>query len=91
VGHYGVDPVMGHYGVAARKIALDPPIAFDENSLYRIYSMTKSITGVATMMLMKRGELGLDQPLIDVIPDPRRIIGTAGFDSALSIERQLLP
>lgn len=58
---------------AAGRIALDSPVAFDENSLCRIYSMTKSITGVATMMLVERGELGLDQPIIDVIPEWRTL------------------
>ena len=49
--------------LAAGRIALDSPIAFDENSLCRIYSMTKSITGVATMMLVERGELGPPEKL----------------------------
>ncbi len=40
----------------------------DENTLYRIYSMTKPITGMAIMMLIDDGLLGLDQPLYDVLP-----------------------
>jgi CubicO group peptidase (beta-lactamase class C family) len=35
--------------------------------------MTKPITGVATMMLVERGELGLDQPIIDVVPEWRTL------------------
>ncbi|MBV7266635.1 serine hydrolase domain-containing protein [Erythrobacter ani] len=42
--------------------------AVDENSLYRIYSMTKPVTGMATMMLIDDGELALDQPLHEVLP-----------------------
>ncbi len=40
----------------------------DENTLYRIYSMSKPITGMAIMMLIDEGKLGLDQPLYDVLP-----------------------
>jgi len=40
----------------------------DEDSLYRIYSMTKPITGMAAMMLVDEGKLGLDQPVHDLIP-----------------------
>jgi len=40
----------------------------DENSLYRIYSMTKPITGMAAMMLIGEGLLGLDQPLAEILP-----------------------
>ena len=40
----------------------------DENTLYRIYSMSKPVTGMAIMMLIDDGLLGLDQPLYDIIP-----------------------
>ncbi len=38
------------------------------DSLFRIYSMTKPITGMAAMMLIGEGKLGLDQPLADILP-----------------------
>ncbi|HQE00564.1 MAG TPA: serine hydrolase domain-containing protein [Novosphingobium sp.] len=38
-------------------------------SLYRAYSMTKPITGMAAMMLIDEGKLGLDQPLADFAPE----------------------
>ena len=38
------------------------------DSLYRIYSMTKPITGMAAMILVDEGKLGLDQPLSDILP-----------------------
>jgi CubicO group peptidase (beta-lactamase class C family) len=38
------------------------------DSLFRIYSMTKPVTGVAAMMLVDEGKLGLDQPLSDILP-----------------------
>jgi len=38
------------------------------DSLFRIYSMTKPITGMAAMLLIDEGKLGLDQPLADILP-----------------------
>jgi CubicO group peptidase (beta-lactamase class C family) len=38
------------------------------DSLYRIYSMTKPITGMATMLLIAEGKLRLDQPLAEILP-----------------------
>ena len=42
--------------------------AVDADTLFRIYSMTKPITGMATVMLIDDGLLELDQPLADVLP-----------------------
>jgi CubicO group peptidase (beta-lactamase class C family) len=47
-------------------IAFDAPAGPD--SLYRIYSMTKPVTGMAAMMLIEDGKLGLDQPLAEILP-----------------------
>ncbi|MDG2002015.1 MAG: serine hydrolase [Novosphingobium sp.] len=38
------------------------------DSLFRIYSMTKPVTGMAAMLLIEQGKLGLDQPLGDILP-----------------------
>ncbi len=43
------------------------------DSLFRIYSMTKPITGMAAMMLVDEGKIGLDQPLADVLPQFARM------------------
>jgi CubicO group peptidase (beta-lactamase class C family) len=40
----------------------------DENTLYRIYSMTKPITGMATMMCIEDGHFTLDTPLGEILP-----------------------
>ncbi len=42
--------------------------AADADSLYRIYSMTKPVTGMATFACIEEGWLDLDQPVADVIP-----------------------
>ena len=38
------------------------------DSLYRIYSMTKPITGMAAMLLIGEGKLRMDQPVADILP-----------------------
>ena len=55
--------------ISAGSIALEPtaPKA-DADSLWRIYSMTKPVTGMAAMMLVEDGKLKLDQPIGDLIP-----------------------
>ncbi len=40
----------------------------DADSLYRIYSMTKPITGMAAMALVAQGKLALDQKLAEILP-----------------------
>lgn len=52
----------------AGTLAFDNPTPVDENSLFRCYSMTKPITGMATMMLIEEGKLKLDQNIADFIP-----------------------
>lgn len=42
--------------------------ASDQNSIYRIYSMTKPVTGMAAMILVDQGLMGLDQPISDFLP-----------------------
>ncbi len=55
--------------VAAGALAGEPGAArADIDSLWRVYSMTKPITGMAAMMLVEDGKLGLDQPIADFIP-----------------------
>jgi len=44
------------------------PRVTDADSLYRIYSMTKPITGMAAMMLVDEGLLGLDMPVAEILP-----------------------
>ena len=41
----------------------------DQDSLYRIYSMTKPVTGLAAMMLVDEGLIALDQPIAEILPD----------------------
>jgi CubicO group peptidase (beta-lactamase class C family) len=43
-------------------------VPLNMDSLFRIYSMSKPITGMAAMMLVDEGKLSLDQPLSDILP-----------------------
>ncbi len=54
--------------VGGGTLSLNGASEVDANSLYRIYSMTKPITGMAIMMLIDEGKLGLDMPLYEVLP-----------------------
>ncbi|HZZ36945.1 MAG TPA: serine hydrolase domain-containing protein, partial [Caulobacteraceae bacterium] len=54
--------------VSAGTLAFDAPARADPRSLYRVYSMTKPVTGVAAMILIEEGKLRLDQPLADILP-----------------------
>lgn len=59
----------GAPGMIARgKEAFDDPDAMGLDSLYRLYSMTKPVTGMAAMILIDEGKLKLDQPLSDILP-----------------------
>lgn len=54
--------------IARGALAKGTAPAVDMDSLFRIYSMTKPITGMAAMMLMDEGKLRLDQPIADLLP-----------------------
>ena len=57
--------------VGGGTLSLARPAPVDVDSLFRIYSMTKPITGMAAMILIDQGKLGLDQPVSDILPQFR--------------------
>lgn len=59
--------------VNAGTLALDSAARVDEHSLWRIYSMTKPVTGVAAALLIEDGKLELDQPLHEFLPAYREM------------------
>ena len=83
----------GLVAVSAGKIALDAMTLVDLDSLWRIYSMTKPITGMAAMMLIGEGKLRLDQPLADILPAFRtmRVLTSADapVDQTVPAERPI--
>ncbi|RJF90510.1 serine hydrolase domain-containing protein [Sphingomonas cavernae] len=54
--------------LARGRLARDSMVAVNRDTLWRVYSMTKPITGMAAMMLIEDGKLGLDQNIADFIP-----------------------
>lgn len=54
--------------VVRGSLAFDSKRLVDEDTLWRIYSMTKPITGMAAMILIAENKLTLDQPVADFIP-----------------------
>jgi len=64
----------------------------DENTLWRVYSMTKPITGIAAMMLIEEGKLKLDQPISDFFPgfkNMRVLVDPEKGLSSLPAKRQI--
>ena len=85
----GLVASLGRKGTETRFIArgtegfADPdPVTPD--SLFRIYSMTKPVTGMAAMMLVDDGKLGLDQPLADILPKFARMQVQDSYDGSLT-------
>lgn len=67
--------------VGGGTLSLAKPMMADEDSLYRIYSMSKPITGMAVMILIDENKLGLDQPVHEILPafrDMRVLVDPAG-------------
>lgn len=62
------DGEVAQYGAhGLRDVETASPVTDD--TIYRIYSMTKPITGVALMQLYEEGKFELDDPVTDYIPE----------------------
>ncbi len=72
--------------IARGTLQLDGMTPVDGDSLYRIYSMTKPITGMATMMLIEDGKLTLDTPLADIIPAYANMQVQREYDGAITAD-----
>jgi CubicO group peptidase (beta-lactamase class C family) len=68
----------------AGRLSDDPGApAAGPDSLWRLYSMTKPITGMAAMILIEEGKIGLDQPIGDFIPAFRNVRVMISPDTSL--------
>ncbi len=56
--------------------------AMSEDDIFRIYSMTKPITGVAMMMLYEEGKFRLSDPVEKYIPEFKDLQVATGVDAA---------
>jgi CubicO group peptidase (beta-lactamase class C family) len=54
--------------VTAGTLAFDRPAPADENTLWRVHSMSKPLTAAAAMILFEDGRIGLDTPVAEVFP-----------------------
>ncbi|KQY95018.1 MULTISPECIES: serine hydrolase [unclassified Brevundimonas] len=59
--------------VRAGALAFDDPTPVDDRTIFRIYSLTKLITGAACALLIEDGRLHLDQPVVEIIPEFRAL------------------
>jgi CubicO group peptidase (beta-lactamase class C family) len=59
--------------IARGTTANDSQTLVDLDTLWRLYSMTKPVTGIAAMQLIDRGRMQLDQPLGDILPAFRQM------------------
>ena len=57
----------------------------DPDTVFRIFSMTKAIGSLATMLLIDRGKLTIDTPVADVIPEFSEIRLLRGFDKGHAV------
>jgi CubicO group peptidase (beta-lactamase class C family) len=67
VSRHGQIVNLDAYGVL--DVSVSPPVEVKTDSIYRIASMTKPITGVVMMMLYEEGKWALDDPVAKYIPE----------------------
>ena len=65
IARHGKIAYLETWGMADK----DTGVAMREDSIYRIYSMTKAVTGVAAMLLYEEGYFGLLDPLSNYLPE----------------------
>ena len=65
-------------------LALGSAVAVDEDTLWRIYSMSKPITAACAMMLIEDGKIALDQPVADVLPAFRNLTVAPNYRTSLA-------
>jgi CubicO group peptidase (beta-lactamase class C family) len=48
--------------------SIDGAVPVGPDTIWRLYSMTKPVTGIAAMLLIEAGKMKLDQPIADFLP-----------------------
>ncbi len=59
------------------------------DAIFRIYSMTKPITSVATLMLVEAGRLKLDDPIGNYLPELKNLRVYAAKDKTIAAKREV--
>ena len=75
------------YQGAFGKRRLSEDTAMTNDTVFRIFSMTKAIATTAAVRLIERGDLALDTPVEEVIPDWKHKVVLEGFDGDTPITR----
>ncbi len=70
--------------IAGGTLALGQAAPAGPDSLFRVYSMTKPLTGMAGMMLIDDGKLGLDQPIAELLPAFANMMVQKTYDGSLT-------
>lgn len=67
-------------------------VALTEDSVFRIYSMTKPMTSAVVMDLVEEGKISLEDPVSDYVPQIAQMkVATYDEDGAVSYEDQVVP
>ncbi len=85
----GLVASLGKPGQATEFVALGSqgftdPDPMTPDTLFRIYSMTKPITGMAAMGLIAQGKIGLDQPVYEILPQFRNMMVQNTYDGSVT-------
>jgi CubicO group peptidase (beta-lactamase class C family) len=72
--------VVSDMTAGIRRASVGAPI--EQDTIYRIYSMSKPITGVAMMMLYEEGAFTLDDPITKFVPEFAGLRVMTGVDDA---------
>jgi CubicO group peptidase (beta-lactamase class C family) len=75
------------------KSNLETGAALKEDSIFRIYSMTKPVTGVAMMILFEEGKWRLDDPVTRFVPEFKtlRVVKSIKADGTMELEDMKRP
>jgi CubicO group peptidase (beta-lactamase class C family) len=83
--HDGRVALKSFYGAAN----VEPRKAVDEHTIFHWASITKTLTAIGIMQLRDRGLLKLDDPIVDYIPELRRIHNPHGNVRDITIRHLL--
>ncbi len=75
------------------KANLETGAPIKEDTIFRIYSMTKPVTGVAMMILFEQGKWRLDDPVTRYVPEFKtlRVVKSVKKDGTVELEDMVRP
>ncbi len=75
------------------KASLESGAPITKDTIFRIYSMTKPVTGVAMMILFEEGKWRLDDPVTRYVPEFKnlRVVKSVGKDGKMVLEDMKRP